>query len=179
MAISISWLWLKTRGRDQTSISPRPTSLADPLAACRFASKPESSHQRWRGTGPERSGFQYIEIPNILVRQPALSCRNREQRAHHGKIHHRRAVVERLQYDRRRSRPSIDGLHGSLGGQTLELVPTLHGWKREAGREGMAATQRHRFYMGGNEKLVGRGWRQLSDTVFTLNPSSRVTGYVE
>src|ERR1022692_2972992 len=43
MAISISWLWLKTRGRDQTSISPRPTSLADPLAACRFASKPESS----------------------------------------------------------------------------------------------------------------------------------------
>src|ERR1022692_2972990 len=77
------------------------------------------------GTGPERSGFQYIEIPNILVRQPALSCRNREQRAHHGKIHHRRAVVERLQYDRRRSRPSIDGLYGSLGGQTLQLVPTL------------------------------------------------------
>lgn len=35
------------------------------------------------------------------------------------------------------------------------------------------------LYMGGNEKLVGRGWRQLSDTVFTLNPSSRVTGYVE
>src|ERR1035438_10719304 len=87
MAISISWLWLKTRGRDQTSISPRPTSLADPLAACRFASKPESSHQRWRGTGPERSGFQYIEIPNILVRQPALSCRNREQRAHRSEEH--------------------------------------------------------------------------------------------
>jgi hypothetical protein len=51
-----------------------------------------------------------------------------------------------LQYDRRRSRPSIDGLYGSLGGQTLELVPTLHGWKREARREGMAATQRHRFH---------------------------------
>src|ERR1022692_1928411 len=163
MAISIGWLWLKTRGRDQTSISPRPTSLADPSAACRFASKGlrlwqtlrqladshrsrKVLHQRWRGAGPERSGFQYIEIPNILVRQPALSCRNQEQRAHHGKIHHRRTVVERLQYDRRRSRPSIDGLYGSLGGQTRS-------WSQ--------------LYMGGNEKLVGRGWRQLSDTVFT------------
>src|ERR1022692_3837754 len=75
-----------------------------------------------------------------------------------GEIHHRRTVVERLQYDRRRSRPSIDGLYGSLGGQTRS-------WSQ--------------IYMGGNEKLVGRGWRQLSDTVFTLNPSTRVTGYVE
>jgi Putative beta-barrel porin-2, OmpL-like. bbp2 len=35
------------------------------------------------------------------------------------------------------------------------------------------------LYMGGNEKAEGSGWRQLSDTVLTLNPASKVHAYVE
>jgi hypothetical protein len=33
--------------------------------------------------------------------------------------------------------------------------------------------------LGGNEKAQGRGWRQLSDTILTLNPTSKIHAYVE
>ena len=35
------------------------------------------------------------------------------------------------------------------------------------------------IYVGGNQKPVGRGWRQLSDTVFTIRPSPKITAYAE
>jgi hypothetical protein len=35
------------------------------------------------------------------------------------------------------------------------------------------------FYMGGNQKSEGSGWRQLSDTVVNLTPRSGIRGYAE
>ncbi len=35
------------------------------------------------------------------------------------------------------------------------------------------------FYMGGNQKSAGSGWRQLSDTIVTLTPGPHARAYVE
>lgn len=61
---------------------------------------------------------------------------------------------------------SITGVHGH---QTMAFTG---GW-----------TGKHwgwsQLYMGGNEKTTGSGWRQLSDSIVTVNPASKVTAYLE
>ena len=61
---------------------------------------------------------------------------------------------------------TITGMHGH---QTIALTAS---W-----------TAKHwsvsEIYMGGNEKPVGRGWRQLSDSVFNISPSPKATAYFE
>lgn len=58
---------------------------------------------------------------------------------------------------------------GAHGHQTLAVTTSWAGkrWRWS------------QIYMGGNEKVEGRGWRHLSDNVFTFNPSRIVTGYAE
>src|SRR5262249_53137228 len=72
----------------------------------------------------------------------------------------------------------------SLGAQLLSGCNTITGAR---GHQTVAVTTSwtgkrwgwSHVYMGGNEKPGGRGWRQLSDHVFTLTPSTTVAGYVE
>jgi len=72
----------------------------------------------------------------------------------------------------------------TAGAQLLSGVNTVTG---AHGHQTMAytATQTEKrwgwseIYMGGDEKFVGRGWRQLSDSVLTLSPSGKVSAYVE
>ncbi|MFN7994807.1 MAG: outer membrane beta-barrel protein [Bryobacteraceae bacterium] len=72
----------------------------------------------------------------------------------------------------------------SVGAQLLSGCNTITG---SHGHQSMAFTSAYtakhwglaQIYMAGNEKFVGSGWRQLSDTVLTINPSSTVTAYIE
>jgi hypothetical protein len=69
-------------------------------------------------------------------------------------------------------------------------VQVLEGWNTTGGAHGhqtmalsAAWSRKHwgwsQIYLGGNTKSEGRGWRQLSDTVLTFNPTSKNTGYAE
>src|ERR1039458_5237110 len=202
MAISIGWLWLKTRGRDQTSISPRPTSLADPSAACRFASKPESSSPALARSWPTAISMaeDSWKGPNQYISQAYVFGRpfgSLPIRIEAGKFF-TSVGAELAQSDRDfNTSRSLISWYGSplyhvgigssapiterftIGAQLLSGCNTTGG---AHGHQSMAYTAawagKHwswsQLYMGGNEKLVGRGWRQLSDTVFTLNPSTRI-----
>lgn len=72
----------------------------------------------------------------------------------------------------------------TVGAQLLSGCNTITG---AHGHQTLAATASWtekrwsltQLYMGGNEKAVGSGWRQLSDTVLTLNPTSRIHAYLE
>jgi hypothetical protein len=72
----------------------------------------------------------------------------------------------------------------SVGAQTVSGCNTVTG---AHGHQTVVATVSwtekrwalSQLYMGGNEKADGRGWRQLSDTVLTLNPASKVHAYLE
>jgi hypothetical protein len=72
----------------------------------------------------------------------------------------------------------------TVGAQLLEGWNSVYG---AHGRQTMALSAawsgKHwgwsQIYLGGNTKSEGRGWRQLSDTVLTFNPTSKITGYAE
>jgi hypothetical protein len=72
----------------------------------------------------------------------------------------------------------------TVGAQLLSGTNTITG---DHGHQSMAFTavwtHKHwsvsQFYMGGNQKSAGSGWRQLSDTIVTLTPGARVRAYVE
>jgi len=61
---------------------------------------------------------------------------------------------------------TVTGAHGH---QSLAVTAA-----RNAKRWGLS-----QLYMGGNDKPVGRGWRQLSDTVLTLHATPAFTAYAE
>lgn len=72
----------------------------------------------------------------------------------------------------------------TVGAQLLSGTNTIAG---SHGHQSMAFTaawsHKHlsvsQFYMGGNQKSEGSGWRQLSDTILTLSPASRLRAYAE
>lgn len=72
----------------------------------------------------------------------------------------------------------------TVGAQLLSGTNTIAG---SHGHQSMAFTAAwshkrwslSQFYMGGNQKSEGSGWRQLSDTVITLNSAARVHAYAE
>ena len=72
----------------------------------------------------------------------------------------------------------------TVGAQILSGCDTVvgaHGHQTVAGtatwtEKRWSLTQ---LYMGGNKKADGSGWRQLSDTVLTLNPAPKIHAYLE
>lgn len=72
----------------------------------------------------------------------------------------------------------------SVGAQMLSGSNTLTGSHGHQSLGLTAAYQKKKFtltqvYIGGNQKLEGRGWRQTSDTVVSLTPAKTLTGYIE
>lgn len=72
----------------------------------------------------------------------------------------------------------------TVGAQLLSGVNTVTGAHGHQTMAFTAAQTEKRWgwseiYMGGDDKLVGRGWRQLSDSILTMNPTRKITSYIE